>query len=71
MVSGLVIAKDKEPYFSRVKNNRRALGDETLVIALSRVVYGDSSWVTLNDLIMPDKLLEWPVEAVGRATDGL
>lgn len=62
MVSGLVIATDKTPYFSRVRFNSRAIGGKTVEDALNRTNFDDTGWEEQNTLITPNQLLEWRQE---------
>lgn len=60
MVSGLVIAEDETPYFSRLKNDSRAIGNKRLSLALVAKSFHDKDWRDIpNYHIMPDQLLEW------------
>jgi hypothetical protein len=72
MVSGLVIASDTIPYFSRIRNNVRSMGSNNLLVALLKIRYHDTDWGKGGNYhIMPEQLITWPVESLGEPPEGL
>ncbi len=59
MVSGLVVALSDTPYFSRVKNNHRAVGSNRFLVSLLSESFHDPYWHGKNYHIMPEQLITW------------